>query len=60
MCDSIDKGEGGGDSGSTAITGAAYKGDGGGIMVRVLGLSVRTPQEGGGREGAGTDTCTCQ
>ena len=59
MCDNVDKGEGGGDGESTAITGAACKGDDGGIMVRVLGLSARTSQGGGG-EGAGTDTRTCR
>ena len=59
MCDNIDKGEGGGDGESMAITGVACKGDDGGSMVRALGLSARTPLGGGG-EGAGTDTHTCR
>ena len=59
MCDNVDKGEGGGDSESTAITGVACKGDDGGSMVRALGLSARTSLGGGG-EGAGTDTRTCR
>ena len=51
MCDNGDKGEVGGDGESTAIMGAACKGNDSGIMVRVLGLSVRTPLGGGGGAG---------
>ena len=59
ICDSSDKGEGGGNSKSMAIIGAACKGNNSGIMVRALGILARTPL-GGGKKGTGTDTHTCQ
>ena len=59
MCDNSDKGEGGDDGKSIAIVGAACRGNNSGIMVRALDLMARTPL-GGGSEGAGMDTHTCQ